>query len=217
MTRSSGGAAYLLGLLAVSAAWPLLAGSDPVVITFEGTTPGRLPAPFRTMSSSERDPGRWEVTRLGELQVLTQLAVGGRGYRLAALDAPRVDHLRFGVRLRVADHGDRAAGLAWRVRDAENYYAARIDFKEREFILHKFVSGNRIRLSRLGGLRLDASGWHEIVVEHVGDTIRAWLNGIPVTSDRDSSLREPGMVALWMPGDSSCHFARLWYEPLRKD
>jgi len=217
MGRFRVGASFVLALGALSVGWPLLAGSDPVVITFEGALPGRLPAPFRAMSSADKDPGRWEVTRLGDLQVLTQVALGRGGYRLAAVEATHLQHLRVGVRLRLADRGDRAAGLAWRVRNVENYYAARVDFKEREFILHKFVGGNRIRLSRLGGLRLDERAWHEIVVEHSGDTIRAWLNGIPVATERDKGPREPGMVALWMPSDSSCHFARLWYEPLRAD
>jgi hypothetical protein len=143
--------------------------------------------------------------------------VARSGYRLAALETPQIEHVRLGVRLRVADRGDRAAGLAWRVRDAENYYAARIDFKEREFVLHKFVGGNRIRLARLDGIRLAPDAWHELVVEHAGETIRVWLNGIPVATERDRSVRGPGMMALWMPGDSSCHFSRLWYEPLDRN
>jgi hypothetical protein len=216
MVPHPGRALCIVAVLAAGAAWPLLA-REPVTITFERAAVGSLPRPFRALSSSETEPGQWEVTRLGDVQVLTQTAVGRAGYRLAVLEAPPLENVRVGVRVRVADRGDRAAGLAWRVQDAQNYYAARIDFRQREFVLHKFVSGNRIRLSRLEHLRLDEAAWHEVVVEHAGDTIRAWLNGIPAGADRDKGSRAPGMVALWMPGDSSGHFARLWYEPLRKD
>jgi hypothetical protein len=210
-------AAHTFALVATCVIGPLVAGSGPVTVTFERAVLGSLPRPFHALSSSESEPGHWEVTRLGDIHVLTQTTVGRAGYRLAVLETPQLEHVRLGVRFRVADRGDHAAGLAWRVRDAENYYAARVDFDEREFVLHKFVSGNRIRLARLEGLRLDDGGWHEIVVEHVADRIRAWLNGIPVATERDKGLRGPGMIALWMPGDSSCHFARLWYEPLPSD
>ena len=122
-----------------------------------------------------------------------------RGYRLAVIQGSRLSDLRAGTRLRLA-RGDRAAGLAWRVQNARNYYAARLDLDSHEFVLYKFVRGNRVQLSRLSGLRLNAALWHEITVEHVGNRIRVWLNDIPVASERDAALREPGMVALWMAG-----------------
>lgn len=215
MSGSGARATRLLALIAASCLCSHAAGSEDVTITFERAAVGSLPPGFRVMSSSEKELGDWRVTKLADLHVLTQQSVSRGGYRLAALEAPPLAHLRVGTRLRVADRGDRAAGLAWRVQDAENYYAARIDFKEREFVLQKFVSGNRIRLTRLEGLRLPPDAWHEIVVQHSGDTIRAWLNGIPVAFERDKAPPAPGQIALWMPADSSCHFARLWYEPLR--
>ena len=218
MPLSFGRASQAATLAAASfAIWAPLPGADRVTITFERAAPGTLPRPFLPLSSQKAEPGHWEVTRLGEEPVLSQTVVGGGGYRLAALERPQIEHVRLGVRLQVAERGDRAAGVAWRVRDAENYYAARIDFKEREVVLHKFVGGNRIRLAKLDGIRLPPDAWHELVVEHSGETIRVWLNGIPVATERDRSVRGPGMIALWMPGDSSCHFSRLWYEPLERD
>jgi hypothetical protein len=65
--------------------------------------------------------------------------------------------------------------------------------------------------------RLDASTWHEVSVEHVGVRIKVWLNGVPVASERDDALSEAGMAGLWTSGDSTAHFARLWYEAARKD
>jgi hypothetical protein len=102
------------------------------------------------------------------------------------------------------------------VRDAANYYAARLDLADREFVLYKFVRGNRVRLSRLSNLRLSDADWHELAVEHTTERIRVWLNGIPVASERDDALPEAGMVGLWMPGDSTAQYKRLWFEPIRK-
>ena len=188
----------------------------PVTHTFEQGKPGTLPGAFRALSSVENEAGRWEIVRVDSLMALGQTDVGRAGYRLAAIQGSRLSDLRAGTRLQLA-RGDRAAGLAWRVQNATNYYAARLDLDSHEFVLYKFVRGNRVRLSRLSGLRLDAARWHDLTVEHVGDRIRVWLNGIPVASERDAALREPGMVALWMPGDSTAHYARIEYEPLSKE
>ena len=184
--------------------------------TFELAKPGTLPSAFRALSSVENETGRWEIVRVDSLMALGQTDAGRSGYRLAVIQGSRLSDLRAGTRLRLA-RGDRAAGLAWRVQNARNYYAARLDLDSHEFVLYKFVRGNRVQLSRLSGLRLNAALWHDITVEHVGNRIRVWLNDIPVASERDAALREPGMVALWMPGDSTAHYARIWYESVSKE
>jgi hypothetical protein len=176
---------------------------------------GVVPAGFKVLSSAENESGTWQVVKAGDKVVLAQTDVGRAGYRLAALEAPRLDYLRAGTELRMGP-GDRAAGIAWRVRDAANYYAARLDLADREFVLYKFVRGNRVRLSRLSNLRLSDADWHELAVEHTTERIRVWLNGIPVASERDDALPEAGMVGLWMPGDSTAQYKRLWFEPIRK-
>ncbi|HEY8549574.1 MAG TPA: hypothetical protein VIL35_06445 [Vicinamibacterales bacterium] len=192
----------------------LVEADAPTVVSFDRVRPGTLPPGFRVLSSNEQESGRWQVTRQDGRAVLSQLEVGGAGYRLAVLESPKVDHLRAGVRLRMAA-GDRAAGLAWRVTDAHNYYAARLDLDSREFILYKFVRGNRVRLSRVTDLRLKDDRWHELAVEHVRDSIKVWLNGIPVASERDEALPGAGMIGVWLPGDSSAHFTGLWFDPVR--
>ena len=189
----------------------------PTTVTFERLRAGAVPPGFRTLSSVEAEPGRWQVVRLGGVAAFSQTDAGGAGYRLAVLESPRLEHLRAGTRLKLGGDGDRAAGLAWRVQDERNYYAARLDLADREFVLYKFVRGNRVRLSRLEGLRLHDEHWHELVISHVGDRIKVWLNGIPVASERDDALPQPGMVGFWLPGDSTAHYARLWYESVRKD
>jgi hypothetical protein len=193
-----------------------LRAEAPAMVSFERVRPGTLAPGFRTLSSVESESGRWQVERVEGRFALGQVELGRAGYRLAVLEAPRLENVRAGVKLRVGQ-GDRAAGLAWRVRDAANYYAARLDFEDGEVVLYKFVRGNRIRLERLSGLRLNEREWHELTVDHVGDRVRVWLNGIPVASERDGGLSSPGMIGLWLPGDSTAHFERLWYEELPPD
>jgi hypothetical protein len=206
--------AALITILLVAA--PLGQGADPTRIRFDTVSPGSLPPGFRTLSSSSSVPGRWQVERVDGIAALGQLATGDGGYQLAVAEAPLLEHLRAGVRVRMGA-GDRAAGLAWRVQDAGNYFAARLDLEERELVVYKFVRGNRVGLSDLSNLRIDETAWHEIAIEHVGDRLRVWLNGIPVASERDRSLSAPGMFGLWTPSDSSAYFADLWYEPVARN
>ena len=199
----------------------LLAGTSlragtPTVVSFERARPGALPSGFRTLTSAESEPGRWQVEQVDGLFALGQVVQGRAGYRLAVLDSPRLEHVRAGVRLRVSG-GDRAGGIAWRVQDAGNYFAARLDFEDREVVLYKFVRGNRVRLERLSDVRLSERDWHELAIEHVGDRLRVWLNGVPVASERDTALSSPGMIGFWLPGDATAHFERLWYEEMSRD
>jgi hypothetical protein len=207
----------LLGVaLAVLPVGRTAASDDETTVTFDQAKGGSLPEMFRAMSSSVEEAGTWQVQRIEGRPVLSQITIGDRGYRLAALKDSRIEDFRAGIRLRIGK-GDEAAGLAWRVQEAENYYAVRLDMNDHEIIVYKFVGGNRVGLERLRRLRLDRDAWHEIMVEHVGEEMRVWLNGIPVASEDDNSLQAPGMLAFWMPGDSTAHFERIWYEPVERD
>lgn len=209
LLRASG----LAVLAAMFATEPLLSRATPsTVIRFNDARAGALPAGFRTLTSVDDEPGRWEAVTAGRDTVLGQTAIG-RGYRLAVRRDVSLDHVHVGARLRMTA-GDRAAGIAWRVQDAQNYYAARLDFDDNEVVLYKFVRGSRVRLDRRTGLRLDPTAWHELSVDHVGTRIHVWLNGVPVAHDQDDTLMRAGTLGFWMPGDGTAQFERLWYRAL---
>jgi hypothetical protein len=197
----------------VLAAATALGATNSTVVTFVDARSEALPERFRALSSAPDEPGRWRVDRVGTTPALVQSELGRRGYRLAVLDGVAIDDVHVGARMKLGD-GDHAAGIAWRVQDAGSYYAARLDLDQREAVLYKFVRGNRVRLDRLAGLRLEPDRWHELLVEHRGARIQVWLNGIPVLRQEDDSVREPGSVGFWMPGDGTAAFERLWYRPL---
>ena len=210
LLRASG----LALLAAVFAIEPLQSRETAsTVVTFGGSRAGTLPAGFRTLTSIETEPGRWQVVASGRDTARGQVDLGRSGYRLAVRTDVSLAHVHLGVRLRMTA-GDRAAGLAWRVQDAGNYYAARLDFDTNEVVLYKFVRGSRVRLDRRTGLRVDPAAWHELSVDHAGPRIRVWLNGVPVVGDEDETLAEAGTVGFWMPGDGTAHFERLWYRAL---
>jgi hypothetical protein len=202
-----------IGLLLTASA---VLHASSTVVTFTQARPGTLPKSFRTLTSVADEPGRWQVGADGGTPVLAQTVLGRSGYRLAVLDGVALADVHAGVRLRLGA-GDKAAGLAWRVQDERSYYAARLDLDDHEVVLYKFVRGNRVRLDRVTGLRLDAQRWHELLVEHRGPRIRVWLNGIPVLSEKDEGVVTPGTVGFWMPGDGTASFERLWYRALENE
>jgi hypothetical protein len=191
----------------------LLAGSGSAVVSFTALKPGVSPDGFRWLSSAQEERGRWRVERIAGTTALVQSEIGTRGYRLAVHESAPVADVHIGARLRVGA-GDRAAGVAWRIQDVGTYYAARLDLDRHEMVLYKFVRGNRVRLDRRTRFRVDPEAWHDLVVEHRGTHIDVWLNGVPVLHEQDDSIPQGGLPGLWMPGDGTAAFERLWYRPL---
>ena len=204
----------LAGALAlVVSTTTLLAASSSAVVSFAALKPGSLPEGFRWLSSAADERGRWRIDRVAGTTALVQSEIGQRGYRLAAHEATPLADVQVGARLRVGA-GDRAAGIAWRIQDVGTYYAARLDLDRFEMVLYKFVRGNRVRLDRRTQFRIDPEAWHDLVVEHRGTRIDVWLNGVPVLHEQDDSIPQAGLAGLWMPGDGTAAFERLWYRPL---
>lgn len=196
---------------------PLRGDQELTTVPIARYRAGALPDDFEPLRSADApDPGTWRIRRIDGRPAVAQLLAGGAGYQLAVLRAPRLEHLRLGVRVRVGDEGDKAAGLAWRVQDRGNYFAARLDLRQRQFVLYKFVRGNRISLASVGDLRLDDRAWHDLAVEHVGDRVRVWLDGVPIASERDSALATAGRLGLWLPSDSTAYFTDLRYGRLEE-
>lgn len=203
-------AAASVGLWATT----LLAGDASTVVSFAALKPGMAPEGFRWPISSRDEPGSWRIDRVAGSTALVQSHVGQRGYRVAVRDVSPLADVYVGARLRVGS-GDRAAGIAWRIQDVGTYYAARLDLDRHEMVLYKFVGGNRVRRDRRTPFRVATEGWHELVLEHRRPRIDVWLNGVPVLHEEDDSVRAPGRVGLWMPGDGTAAFERLWYRALQ--
>ena len=75
----------------------------------------------------------------------------------------------------LAGSEDRAAGLVWRAKDADNYYVVRANALEDNVVLYKTVGGARSPLDivgRKGGygvkVAVPANQWHTLRVEFAG-------------------------------------------------
>lgn len=119
---------------------------------------------------------------------------------------PSFGNGRLSVAVR-ADDGviDQGGGPAWRIQDANNYYICRINPLEANYRVYVVKNGVR---KQLATARVDiAKGlWHRLEVEHVGDKIVCWLDGVKQLEAQDGSISAPGGVGLWTKADALTSF-----------
>ena len=117
---------------------------------------------------------------------------------------------------------DRAAGVVWRAKDADNYYVARANALEDNFVLYKTVDGRRSPLDivgRKGGygvtVPVPANTWHSLRVDFKGSRFTASFNGKQMFEVDDSTFTGAGKVGLWTKADSVTLFDDIKYDATR--
>jgi Domain of Unknown Function (DUF1080) len=118
----------------------------------------------------------------------------------------------------VAGAQDRAAGVVWRAKDANNYYVARANALEDNFVLYKTVNGSRSPLDivgRKGGygvsVPVPAGIWHSLRIDFKGSRFTASFNGKQMFEVEDSTFADAGKVGLWTKADSVTLFDEMTY------
>jgi hypothetical protein len=111
-----------------------------------------------------------------------------------------------------------SAGLVWRARDRDNYYAALMDAREGRVRLLRVIGGRpqeiaataapvQVEFQRSAPSR--ERGWYTLRVEAVDDRIRVWVQGEQKLSARDATLQRAGRVGLVTHADSVALFDDL--------
>jgi hypothetical protein len=118
----------------------------------------------------------------------------------------------------IAGSEDRAAGVVWRAKDANNYYVARANALEDNFVLYKTVKGVRSALDivgRKGGygvsVPVPANIWHSLRIDFKGARFTASFNGKQMFEVEDSTFTDAGKVGLWTKADSVTLFDEVSY------
>jgi hypothetical protein len=118
----------------------------------------------------------------------------------------------------VAGSEDRAAGVVWRAKDPNNYYVARANALEDNFVLYKTVGGVRSALDivgRKGGygvsVPVPANTWHSLRIDFNGTRFTASFNGKQMFEVVDSTFTDAGKVGLWTKADSVTLFDEVKY------
>jgi hypothetical protein len=122
----------------------------------------------------------------------------------------------------VAGSQDRAAGIVWRARDANNYYVLRANALEDNVVLYKTVNGVRSALAivgRKGGYgveeRVPANTWHSLRVDFKAARFTASFNGQQLFEVEDSTFPASGKVGLWTKADSVTLFDEVVFGEMK--
>jgi hypothetical protein len=189
-------------------------------VRFEIDAVGATPKGWTGTSTGGGNP-KWTVeqdqTAPSKLKVVKQS--GEAAYPLLLKDDASITDGFVEAKFKaVAGAEDRAAGLVWRARDANNYYVVRANALEDNVVLYKTVNGVRTPLDivgRTGGYGIDVSvpadRWLSLRVDFKGNRFRVHYNGKQLFEVEDSTFSGAGKVGLWTKADSVTLFDDIVY------
>jgi len=196
----------------------VLAGSLPALaqaLSFATDVAGAEPKGW-ILTMTGRGAPKWTVERddtaPSKGQVLKQS--GAATFPLALKDGTNIKNGFVEVKFKpISGSEDRAGGLVWRAKDANNYYVVRANALEDNVVLYKTVNGVRNSLDIVGhkggyGVKtpVPANQWHTLRVDFSGTRFKVIFNEKALFEVDDGTLAEPGMVGLWTKADSVTAF-----------
>ena len=188
--------------------------------SFETDQIGAAPKGWTATLTGKGD-SKWTVegdeTAPSKLRVLKQS--GRATFPLLLKDDTAIENGFLEVKFKaIAGSEDRAAGLVWRARDANNYYVVRANALEDNVVLYKTINGARSALDivgRKGGygvaIPVPANTWHRLRIDFKGTRFRASYNGMQLFEVEDSTFKNAGKLGLWTKADSVTLFDQLTY------
>ena len=108
----------------------------------------------------------------------------------------------------VAGEVDRAAGIAVRLSDPNNYYVVRANALEDNVRLYRMVSGRRSQFAGADA-KVPSGKWQELRLVARGSRFEVFLDGKSLYSATDTTFPAAGRVALWTKADSVTRFDDL--------
>jgi hypothetical protein len=96
-----------------------------------------------------------------------------------------------------------AGGVAWRIKDKNNYYAARYSAKEGSLNVFKIADGVRKSLGSGGKGTFALDKWYHLKVVQNGSNISVSVDGKEVATATDTSITGPGGVGMFQRGNAT--------------
>jgi hypothetical protein len=195
-----------------------LAGAVGLLVAPRARAQGRIDlatAAFQPMLTGRGGPVAWSVTddptAPAGPKVLTQTSTDRTDYRfpLAVLDLPVLKDLDVAVRFKpISGEVDRAAGIAVRLADRDNYYVVRANALEDNVRLYRVVKGDRRQFAG-ADVKVPSGLWQELRLVVRGSRFEVFFGGKSLYSASDATLPAAGRVALWTKADSVTSFDDL--------
>jgi hypothetical protein len=195
-------------------------GMPTLVINFDKSTPGVTPSGWSVGAEKGASP-KWEVVKDSTAPtppyVFAQISNDSSHTRfpLAILEKPVFQNGEISVRMKpVAGKEDRAGGLVWRFRDANDYYVVRANALENNVALYRVENGQWKALRPKGAFsngwsvrhQVPANTWSILKVTFKGPVFSVYFNHRRIFQVEDKSYQGPGKVGLWTKADSVTYF-----------
>src|SRR4051812_48791379 len=204
------------------AALPLSAAEK--VLNFSGYRENETPSGFRSVVSGTGKPGEWKIllddapTLLAPVSpkapstskrpVLAQLSRDktDEHFPMFVYDEESFDDFVLSTQFKIVDGvEEQMAGIAFRIRDENNYYYVRASALGSSLVFYKLVNGLRsppvaVKLPISKGI------WHDLRLECKGTKILVQLDGKSILPDMDDNTFLSGKLGFWTKSDSVTYF-----------
>jgi hypothetical protein len=206
--------------VAVTAIFAMGAAVMADIVTFSSDATGKPPAGWTQAKTGKGTP-KWTVeddaTAPSKSKVLKQS--GRATYPLLLKDGTNLKDGFIEVQFKaLTGSEDRAAGLVWRAKDADNYYVVRANALEDNVVAYKTVNGVRSSLDIVGrkggyGVKVPVppQQWHRLGVEFKGNRSKVLYDGKLLFEVEDATFSDAGMIGLWTKADSVTLFDQISY------
>jgi pyruvate,water dikinase len=104
----------------------------------------------------------------------------------------------------VAGKVDRAGGIAFGLKNIDNYFVLRTNALEGNISLFEYINGRRVLLESVRK-RIETGHWHVLSVEIQNQSITGFFNGEPLIRHRSEGPVK-GYIGLWTKADSVVYF-----------
>ena len=110
----------------------------------------------------------------------------------------------------VSGNIDRAGGIAFGIKNIDNYFVLRTNALEGNVILFEYINGRRIQRVSIRK-RVESSKWHMLKVEIKDNLIKGYFNDeMLIEYNTENPLK--GFVGLWTKADSVTYFDEMVIE-----
>ncbi|HMK56568.1 MAG TPA: hypothetical protein VK448_08030, partial [Dissulfurispiraceae bacterium] len=107
----------------------------------------------------------------------------------------------------VSGNIDRAGGIAFGIRDIDNYFVLRSNALEGNIILFEYINGKRLERQSVRK-KIETGKWHSLAVGIAGQNIKGYANGA-LALEYEAGRPLKGFIGLWTKADSVTCFDNL--------
>jgi hypothetical protein len=210
------GASLLVAMILASAC----AAEDAKVIRLAGpdAAPGAPPGTCRPALTGQGGPVAWQILLVHNRAAIAEasrVAVDDR-FPICVVDSVKASDVELGVSFTpIAGKIDQAAGLIFRVKDADNYYVARANALENNVNLYHVTNGVRRQIAGVDAA-VPSGKTQQLSVSIEGDKIKVSLDGRLLFEAADRTIQGSGAVGLWTKADSLTAFFELSIAVIRE-